>query len=471
VACAALLLGGWPGAASSFDVFNTGRQVSASPESPLFEAGEVCPQGAPASPLTLFEAIERSLCESPSTRSAWLSVKAAAASLGEAKGAYLPEITGTAEIGREHDVSTLDGGTQSLATNSTQSINTETLKLAWILFDFGGRSGAVANSRQLLLAAQASQTLALQTALAATGRDYYALQAAHAQLEAALGIENDAQQSLAAAQARYSRGVAPVTDQLQANTAYAQAVYQRAAAEGAQRTAMGGLAVDMSLPPDEPLTMPDIDQHITPDQAFVKTVHDLIDEAAQSHPSVLAAAAQYQAAEEAVRVARAAGLPTLSLTGSLSRLHEPLDASIGPLDVPATTRSSVIGLQLAVPLFSGFTTQYRIREAQAAADQQAQQLRDTKQQVSLGVWASFQALQTATENLKNTDVVRASAQQSFDASRQRYRSGVGNILELLTSQSTLSGAQLQYIQAQLDWRTARLQLAASMGQLGMWAVK
>jgi outer membrane protein len=470
-AVAALLLAAAPAVVFGVDVFNTAKEVSPGPATPAFENGEICPQGPASSPLPLFEAIERSLCESPQTRTAWLSVKAAAAVLGQAKAAYLPELDGTASGGREHDVTSLSRGPADLQVNTTENVNTESLKLAWILFDFGGRSGAVANSRQLLIAAQANQNMVLQSALAAAARDYYATQAANAQLEAARRIETDAQQSLTAAQARYARGVAPVTDQLQANTAYAQAVYQRAAAEGAQRTATGSLAVDMNLPPDQPLTMPAIEQGIVPDERFVKAVHELIDEAEQSHPAVLAAAAQYQAALAGVRVARAAGLPTFTLQGSLSRLQEPLDATIGTLDVPSTTHSSVIGLQVTVPLFSGFSNQYKIREAQVAADQQQESLRSTRQQVSLGVWSSFQALQTATESLKNTATVRDSAQQTFEAARQRYRSGVGNILELLTAQSTLSGAELQYIQSQLDWRTARLQLAENLGVLGMWAVK
>jgi outer membrane protein len=44
-------------------------------------------------------------------------------------------------------------------------------------------------------------------------------------------------------------------------------------------------------------------------------------------------------------------------------------------------------------------------------------------------------------------------------------------LELLNSQGTLAGAEAQRIQAQLEWRTARLALAASLGSLGTWAIQ
>jgi outer membrane protein len=200
-------------------------------------------------------------------------------------------------------------------------------------------------------------------------------------------------------------------------------------------------------------------------------VRDLLAEAADTHPAVLAAKAQWQAALENVRAVRAQGLPKLSLQGSLTRSHAPLNPTVGTLEYPSTSRQDVIGLNLQVPIFEGFSTEYKIRQAEATADQQEQVLRDTQQQVSIGVWSSFQTLQANTENLHNTDVVLDSAQQAFEAASQRYRSGVGNILELLTAQATLAGAEQQRIQAQLDWRTARLQLAANLGQLGMWAVK
>jgi outer membrane protein len=102
---------------------------------------------------------------------------------------------------------------------------------------------------------------------------------------------------------------------------------------------------------------------------------------------------------------------------------------------------------------------------------QEQGLRDAQQQVAVTVWLSVQTLQTDTENLRNTDVVLQSAMQAFGAAQHRYQSGVGNILELLSAQSTLAASEQQSIQAQLDWRTARLQLAASLGRLGMWAIE
>jgi outer membrane protein len=469
----AVLIGlGLAGGSARADVFNTNSQVSPNPAAPLLQGADAnpCSFGAVTVPLQLFDAIERTLCQSPNTRSAWAGVKAAAAVLGVAKAAYLPTLTGSATYGRSHDKTTVDGP-QNLFSDYSQNVNSEALQLGWVLYDFGGREAALRNSRQLLTAAQAVQNETLQAAFANTAKDYYAAQAANANVQSAKRIEAAAQKSLDAAVARYKSGVAPVTDQLQAKTASAQAVYARAAAEGNYRMAVGALAVDMNLPPDHPLTLPDLDQGVLPDTQFVVAVHDLVEEAKHSHPSVQAANAQWQAALASVSLTRAQGLPKIGIAGTLERSAQPLNADIGTLTYPAVSKSASIEVTLQVPIFEGFSRSYSIRQAEAVAEQQEAAFHAAEQQVANTVWSSYQTLQTDTENLRNTEVISQSAGEAFEASQQRYSSGVGNILELLTAQTTLASAEQLRIQAQVDWRTARLQLAASLGKLGMWAVK
>ncbi len=460
------------GPAGAVDVFNTNAQVSQNPAAPLLQGTDAapCSFGAVTVPLQLYDAIERTLCQSPNTRSAWAGVKSAAALLGAAKGAYLPTLSADATYGRDREKTSVDGP-QSLRSDYTQNVNTEVLQLSWVLYDFGGREAALRNAHQLLTAAQAVQNEILQAAFANTAKDYYAAQAADAAVASTKRIETAAQKSLDAATARYHSGVAPVTDQLQAKTAYAQAVYARAAAEGAYRMALGALAVDMYLDPDHPLTLPALDQGVLPDTQFVLAVHDLVEEAKESHPAVQAARAQWQAALASVSLTRAQGLPKIGLTGTAERSAQPLNADIGTLTYPSIAKSASIGLTLQVPLFEGFVRTYSIHQAEALAEEQEAAYHQAEQQVATTVWTSYQTLQTDTENLRNTETISRAAGEAFEASQQRYSAGVGNILELLTAQTTLASAEQLRIQAQTDWRTARLALAASLGKLGMWAVK
>jgi outer membrane protein len=453
------------------DVFNTRSQVTAGPATPLLnDAADPCRLKPLPSPLPLYDAIERALCESPATRSSWEQVKAAAAELGEGKSLYLPTLDATASYGVQHETDEV-AADSALQSNFSKPTNMESLTLGWVLYDFGAREATLRNARQLLSAAQANQNLALQSALLNTATDYYSTQAAAAAVAAAARIEQDAQQTLDAATGRAKTGVSAITDRLQAQTAAAQATYVRVRAEGTYKTVLGKLAVDMSLHADEALKLQDLDESMLPDTQFVHAVHDLITDATQTHPAVLAAKAQWEASLESVRMVRAQGLPKLSLVGELSRTDGPLTTSLGQPEVPALTHDAYIGVTVDFPLFQGFGWVYKIRQAEATAQAQGEGLRATEQQVELGVWSSYQQLQTGTENLRNTKIILDSARESFAAAHRRYQSGVGNILEPLAAQTALATAEQEEIQAQLDWRTARLQLAASLGQLGMWAIR
>jgi outer membrane protein len=431
---------------------------------------DACKEQALSTPLALFDAIERALCESPKTRSAWAAIKQAAANVGMSKSGYWPTLNGDAKYAYQHEV-TQPSDEPQLRSNYSKAVNEETLTLGWVLYDFGARTASLNNSKQLLLAAQANQDATLQSLFTSTAKDYFGAQGANANVSARRRIESAARENLAAATARVDKGVAPVTDQLQATTALAQAVYERAKAEGDLSGAIGALAVDMSLSPEQALSLPELDSGAMPDTHFVRAVHDLLEDAEKTHPKVLAAAAQWQAAVANVHFARARNLPVLRVVGESDRSNQPVSASLGQPELPALTEENYIGLRIEIPLFDGFNRHYQIRQAEAQADLQEQGLREVQQQVAIGVWSSVQNLQTDTENLRNTDVVLESAKEAVLATQHRNQSGVGNILELLSAQNTLATSEQQWIQARLDWRTARLQLAASLGRLGMWAIE
>ncbi|WP_286166118.1 TolC family protein [Burkholderia sp. 9120] len=78
---------------------------------------------------------------------------------------------------------------------------------------------------------------------------------------------------------------------------------------------------------------------------------------------------------------------------------------------------------------------------------------------------SYQAVQTSTNEVKDSATLLDIAQRSFTAAQRRYQAGVGNILELLNAQTALANAQQQRIQALTGWRSTRLRFAGSLGRL------
>ena len=88
-----------------------------------------------------------------------------------------------------------------------------------------------------------------------------------------------------------------------------------------------------------------------------------------------------------------------------------------------------------------------------------------EQQVGLQVWTSYFALQTATRRLATSRDLLASAQESANVAAERYRAGVGNIIDLLTAEAALEVARAQEVQARADWFVSIAQLAHDTGTL------
>lgn len=432
--------------------------------------GSVCVFDSVTDPLPLEEAVERALCNNPKTREAWAQVKIRAAQVGEGRGAYLPTITGNWQGVRDDTVTNVTNYPQYSSDYRNSVLRTESVSLSWVLYDFGGRKAALANANALLAAAQASQEAALETAFGNVAKDYYAAQAAQGAFDAADDIEATAKETLKAATARADKGVAPISDELQAETSWAQAVVNKTKAHGDWQTAVGTLNADMGLDANSGVTLPPVTSGVAPGPEFSQSVADLIQEAKASHPSVVSAERQLDAAVDKVKQTRAEGLPKLELVAKYSYNNQPTTLAVGIPQFPATGHEWYLGFQLTIPLFEGFVRTYQIREAEAQVELQQDTVLEAQQQVGLDVWTSYQSLQTFTQNLDNSQSLLDIAQRSYAVAQQRYQKGVGNMLELLNAQSSLAGAKRQRIQALTDWRAARLQLAAKLGKLGMWGL-
>ncbi|MFM0074600.1 TolC family protein [Paraburkholderia sediminicola] len=455
----------------AFDVLRTEGAIPPTAAASLVATGldgniRPCQFGAPGVPLRLEEAVDRSLCENPKTREAWANVKVQAANVGVARAAYLPTVTANWQDVRDDSVTDITGH-PALSSADRASIHTASVSLNWVLYDFGGREAALRNADQLLAAARANQDATLRSAFSTVATDYYAAQAAAGKLAAAQETEQTAHDSFVAASARVAHGVAAITDQLEAQTSYAQATFARAKADGDLKTALGTLASDMDLNPSEPIAVPPVNDGVAPDLDFSESVTELIQQAEQQHPSVAAARAQLEAAVAKEQQTRAQGWPTLNFVAKYSQNNQPASLGLGEPQFPATGHDWYFGVQVQIPLFEGFGRTYQARQAHAQVEVQQYTLDEATQQVGLDVWKTYQSLQTDLQNTGNTAALLNIAQRSFDAAKHRYTAGVGNILELLHAQSQLADAHQQRIQALTDWRAARLQLAAKLGRLDL----
>jgi outer membrane protein len=81
------------------------------------------------------------------------------------------------------------------------------------------------------------------------------------------------------------------------------------------------------------------------------------------------------------------------------------------------------------------------------------------------VFTAYYTLRTSTNRVRTSRDLLASATQSETVARERYREGVGSIVDLLVAQNALASARAQEVDARWQWRTALAQLAHDVGVL------
>jgi len=426
------------------DPFGTDAMLP--PKPALRQAGAVgdpCATQSLDRPLNLLDVVNLALCNNPQTHVAWASSLVQAAQVGVSKADYLPSAALSATANHNLSGSTTGADQRNVG-----------VTLSYLLYDFGSRAANLENARQLLASASATQDSTVQAVFLATVQAYYQAQATLAAVEAALESERAAKESFAAAEARYNAGSATPADKLQAQTAYSQATLNRITADGNLKNAQGTLANMIGLDANRSVSLAPANTAAIPND-FEGDINTLIEEARLRRPDLQAAAAQVKAAQASADAARAAGRPSISLTASADQYS----------NSGINSHSSLVGINLSVPIFSGYAPTYRVRAAEAQVEVKNSQLEQLRLQVALDVWTAYQHLTTATQSLRSSSDLLNSAEQSERVVLGRYKAGVGSILDVLNTQSALASARQQRVQSTLNWNISRAALAQAMGNL------
>ncbi|NML31744.1 TolC family protein [Paraburkholderia sp. G-4-1-8] len=414
-----------------------------------------CPSGVNlAAPLSLADAIDVALCSDPGVMLAWANIKLQSATVGEARAAYLPTLNASV-TGMRNDTS------YPAFPGSDSHVNGHTsyAALNWRLFDFGERAANRKAANDMLDAALASYDAALQKTLGTTVQAWFDAVTAQGASRARTEASRLAGETLAAAQRREEKGATGRNDTLQAQTAFARARLAAERAAGEADKTMATLVYTLGIAAGTRLLLPE--DTPAPTAQGVDDLAAWLDEAKRRHPAIIAAEKQWQATRSRIASVRSQGMPTVDLGVSFYQNGYPNQGL-----QTARSNTTIIGVTLTIPLFEGFARTYKVREAQAQAEQDEARMQDTERQVLGDV---VKAHADAVASLGELDASRTlldSAQLALTSSRRRYDYGVADILEVLNAQSALADAQQERVRSESDWRSARLRLRAAAGVLG-----
>lgn len=403
-------------------------------------------------PLTLALAVETALCRNARTASAWAAMRMQAAQVDLAKAAYWPGASGS--------ITAQSNVTQASSPPGTSRVHgySSHLAVSWRALDGGERAAQAAAAEQMMLAATSTRDDAVRKVLAETARAYFGAIQTQVMSRARSMAISRAEATLAAARSRELRGVTSRSDTLQSQTLLARARLAQHQAKAEHDKAVASLVRVLGLPSDTRILLPE--RLLVSSEQPLPELPDLLLQARQQHPAILAARAQREASRSQVRLAGAQGRPTVDL--SLSHTQNGY-----PNQNLQTTRSGTLaaGITINIPLFDGFSRQHKVAYAKAQADQSAIAALDTEQQI-LG-----ELIKAHADALAALDSLQVSAQwldaatASLASATHRYERGAAEILELLTAQNSHADALEARAVSESQWNIAGLNLLIDAGAL------
>ncbi len=216
----------------------------------------------------------------------------------------------------------------------------------------------------------------------------------------------------------------------------------------------------MGMPIETPITLPETEFGITPvavneaPNSTLRTEYLLLKKQEELYYfNKKAAIAEYY--------------PKLSLTAGYNYLGQGPEMPWfkKPSDGVYWTDYSAIALNLSVPIFNGFGTRSRVRQADVTLRKTQEDLIDTKLSLDL-------AFENATTQINNSIITISNqkenvvlAQEVLNDTQNNYQNGLATLTDLLDAETSYIEAQNNYTSALLDFKLAEIQLIKAKGEL------
>jgi outer membrane protein len=159
--------------------------------------------------------------------------------------------------------------------------------------------------------------------------------------------------------------------------------------------------------------------------------------------------------------------PTLSLSAGYNYIGQGPRMPWGakPSDGVFWTDFSSIGLNLKIPIFSGFETRSKARQADIQLRTMKEDLIDTKLSLDLAYANAKTQINNSIITIQNQKENAQLAKDVLKNTKNNYIQGLASLTDLLDAENAFTEAQNNYTFAILDYKLAEIQLIKSKGEL------
>lgn len=121
-------------------------------------------------------------------------------------------------------------------------------------------------------------------------------------------------------------------------------------------------------------------------------------------------------------------------------------------------------LNVSLPIFTGFSRQRQVAQANAAAEDAEHDRRAEELRLRTAVASAVDNLESAYRVLDAEERNRALAEEQLQLQQRRYALGAAGLLELLDAQTTMTTAERAYLNATYDFHYSLIALEAAVGR-------
>ncbi len=164
---------------------------------------------------------------------------------------------------------------------------------------------------------------------------------------------------------------------------------------------------------------------------------------------------------------QAAYYPTLSLTGSYNYIGQGPEMPWfkKPSDGVYWSDYAAVGLNLHVPIFTGFGTRAKVRQANNKLESIKVDLAETKLALELEYENAKTQIENSIISIKNQKENAQLAQEVLTNTNNNYVQGLASLTDLLEAENELVAAQNNYTTSLLEYKLAEIALIKSKGEL------
>jgi len=317
-----------------------------------------------------------------------------------------------------------------------------------------------AQSKTEVAQADSQFVIAAQDLILRVAQAYFDVLSAQVDVEVAESQKKAILKQLEQAKRNFEVGVSTIVDTNEAQARFDLTISQEIAARNALEISKRALQGIIDRFPEHLVGA----KEITADLSGLQyaSMEEWVQVAEEKNFTLKVQQAAYDIATKEVKKAWARHYPTVDLVARYSD-QEGVGAAFTGIGRDITTKS--IGIEINVPLFEGFGTQSRIREALASRDRALHDLESTRRNNALQVRQHYLNVTNGVAQINALKQALVSSQSQLDSTILGMEVGVRTEVDVLNAQQQFYSARRDLDKAYYNYLMSRLRLTAEAGEL------